>query len=108
MNSHDNGLYRSPRLRKQREKDKEESQKRKDHVSFGTAAATKIGFGLFSLISLSTNVVVSQHRTEKNTTFTQHVMNRFHEVNELYDDTLSKVHHILYVTDISSNKSFTF
>ena len=47
MNPHKNGLRRSPRLREQREKDKETSQKRKSHVSFGTAAATTLGFGLF-------------------------------------------------------------
>ena len=35
-------------------------------------------------------------------------MNRFHELNELYDGTLNKVHHLLYATDISSNDSFTF
>ena len=35
-------------------------------------------------------------------------MNRFHEVNELYDGTLDEVHHLLYTTNISSNESFTF
>ena len=35
-------------------------------------------------------------------------MNRFHEVNELYNGTLNEVHHLLYATDISSNESFTF
>ena len=108
MNLHENGLRRSPRLRKQREKDKEKSQKRKAHISFGTAAATELGFGLFSLIALVTNVVVPQHQTEKNATFTQQVMNRFHEVNELYDGTLNDVHHLLYENDISSNDRFTF
>ena len=64
------------------------------------AAATKLGFGLFSLIALATNVVVPQHQTEKVATFTQQVMNRFHDVNELYDGILNKVHHLLYATDI--------
>ena len=44
-----------------------------------------------------------QHQTEKNATFTQQVMNRFHEVNELYDGNLNEVHHLLYATNISSN-----
>ena len=83
MNPHENGLRWSLSLREQRETDKETSQKRKSHVSFGTAAATKLGFGLFSLIALATNIVVPQHQTEKNATFTQQVMNRFHEVKEL-------------------------
>ena len=80
----------------------------KAHVSFGMAAATKLGFGLFSLIALATNVVVPQHQTEKNATFTQQVMNRCHEVNEMYSGTLSEVHHLLYATGISSNDSFKF
>ena len=80
----------------------------KAHVSFGTAAATKLGFGLFLLIALATIVVVPQNQTEKNATFTQQVMNRLHEVNELYNGTLNEVHHILYATDISYNNSFTF
>ena len=83
-------------------------KKRKAHVSFGTAAATKLGFGLFSLIALATNIVVPQHQTEKDATFTQQVMNRFYEVNELYEGTLNEVHHLLYATGISSNDSFTF
>ena len=49
-----------------------------------------------------------QHRTEKNAKFSQHAMNRFHEVNKLYDGTMNNVHHLLYATDISSNDSFTF
>ena len=108
MNPHNNGLRRSPHLREQREKDKETSQKRKAHVSFGTVAAAKLGLGLFLLITLATNVVVPRQQTEKDTTFTQQVMNRFHEVNELYDGTLNEVHYLLYATDISSNDSFTF
>ena len=97
MDPPENGLAGSPRLREQREKDKETLQKRKAHVSFGTAAATKLVFGMFLLIALATNAVVPQHRTEKNATFTQNIMNRFHEVNDLYDGTLNKVHHLLTV-----------
>ena len=108
MNLHENGLCRSLRLCEQRDKVKETSKKRKAHVSFGTAAATKLGFGLFSLIALATNVVVHQHQTEKNATFNQQVMNRSHEVNELYDGTLNEFHNLLYATDISSNNRFTF
>ena len=80
MNPHENSLHRSPRLRKQREKDKETPQKRKAHISFGTEAATKLGFGLFLLIALATNIVVPQHQTEKNANFNQQVMNRFHDL----------------------------
>ena len=60
------------------------------------------------LNALETKVVVPQHRTEKNATFTQQVINRFYELNELYNCTLNKVHHLLYATDISSNDRLTF
>ena len=53
MNPHENGLRRSPHLRKQRKK--EESNKRKSHVTFGTTAATKLSFVLFLLIALASN-----------------------------------------------------
>ena len=95
-------------LREQQEKEKETLQKLKAHVSFGTAAATKLGSGMFSLIALATNVVVPQHQTEKDAIFTQQVMNRLHELNELYDGTLNEVNHLLYATNISFNDSFTF
>ena len=49
-----------------------------------------------------------KHRTNTNATFTEQVMNRFHEVNELYDGTLNKTHHLFYSTDITKNETFTF
>ena len=57
---------------------------------------------------MNSTLDMPQHQTEKNATFTQKVMNRLHEVNELYDGTLNEVHHLLYATNISSNDSFTF
>ena len=41
-------------------------------------------------------------------TYTEQVMNWFHEVNELYDGTLNKIHHFFYLTDITTNETFTF
>ena len=49
-----------------------------------------------------------EHQTNPKSTFTEKVMNRFYEVNALYDITLNEVHHLFYATNISSNKSFTF
>ena len=43
-----------------------------------------------------------------NVTYTEQVMNWFHEVNELYDGTLNKPHHLFYSTDIATNETFTF
>ena len=84
------------------------SQERKAHVNFGTAAATKVVFGLFLIIALATNIKIPKYRTNPNATYTKQVMNRFHEVNELYDGILNEVHHFLYSTEISSKKCFTF
>ena len=48
-----------------------------------------------------------KHRINKNATFTEKVMNRLHEVNELYDGTLDKIHHFFYSTEITTNETFT-
>ena len=63
---------------------------------------------MFLLVALATNNKIPKHRTNPNSTFTEQVMNRFHEVNKLYDGTLNEVHHLFYATGISSNKSFKF
>lgn len=106
QNPHENGLRRSPRLQEKRKV--EEAKKRKAHVTFGTAATTKVVFGLFSLFAMASNLTMPKHRINKDATFTEHCMNRFHEVNELYDGTMNEVHHMMYSTDISSNECFTF
>ena len=49
-----------------------------------------------------------KHRTNINAAFTKQVMNRSHEVNELYDVTLNKIHHFFYSTDITTNENFKF
>ena len=48
-----------------------------------------------------------KQQTNTNTTFTEQVMNWFHEVNGLYDGTLNKIHHFFYSTDITTNDTFT-
>ena len=106
INLYESGLRRSKRIIEQNEKEK--AKKRKAHVTFGTAAATKALFGLFSLISLASTFTMPNHRKGYTPTYTENVMNRFHEVNELYDGTLNNVHHFLYSTELSSNECFTF
>ena len=49
-----------------------------------------------------------EHQTRENLTYTKQVMNRFHEVNELYDGTLNEIHHFIYSTYITTNECFTF
>ena len=101
MNTHDNGLCKSARSIESREK--EEIQKRKAHTTYETAAATKVAFGVFSLFALSSSVKIPKNQTNANTTFTEQVMNRFHEVNGIYDGTLNKIHHLFYSNDITTN-----
>ena len=61
LNSHKNGLRQSPRFHEQQ--DMEESKKRKVHVTFVAAAATKILFRMFSLIALASNITMPEHQT---------------------------------------------
>ena len=71
------------------------SQKHKSYTAFGTLAATKVALGLFLLVALAKNIKFPEHRIKPNATFTEQVMNRFHKVNELYDGTVNKLHHLL-------------
>ena len=106
LNPHENGLHRSPRLIEKREK--EEKLKRKAHATFGTAAATKLAYGIFSLFALASNFTMPKHQINPNATHAERIVTRFHEVNELYDGTINKVHHLLCSTDITTNETFTF
>ena len=81
MNPHENGIHQYPRLRKQQET--EESNNHKAHVNFGTAAATKVSFSLFSLIALASNLTIPKHRTNPKSTYTEKVKKFFHEVKYL-------------------------
>ena len=106
MNPHENGLHRSLRLYQQQEM--EESNKFKSFVTFGTAADTNVAFGLFSLIALASNFTIPEHQTNPNSTYAEQFMNRFREVNELYDGTLNEIHNFMYATNIDINECFTF
>ena len=50
---------------------------------------------------------MTKYQTNPNMTYTEKVMNWFHKVNELYDGTLNKIHHLFYSTDITTNETFT-
>ena len=60
------------------------------------------------MFALATNTRMPNHRINPDATYTEQVLNRFHEVNELYDGTLNEVHHLMYSADITTNKCFTF
>ena len=104
LNHRENSLRQSARLHKSWEK--EELQNRKAHTTYGTAEETKLDFGVFSLFALESSVTMPKHQTNMNATFTEQVMNPFHEVNELYYGTLNKIHHLFYSTDITTNETF--
>ena len=67
----------------------EESKKRKARITFGSADAKTVVFGMFLLIELASNIKMPEHQTHENQTYIKQVMNRFHKVNELYDGTLN-------------------
>ena len=94
LNSRDNGMCWNPRLREQQGLKK--NKKIKTHVTYGIEAATKVVFGLLLIIALSTNITMPKHQTNPNATYTKHVVNWFHEVNDLYNGTLNEVHHFLH------------
>ena len=108
LNPYENGLRRSPGLRDQREM--EESRKRDVCLAKtnGISAARKVAFLLFSMFALATNTRMPNHRINLDANYTKQVLNRFHEVNELYDVILNEVHHLKYSADINPNECFTF
>ena len=105
LNPNENGLRRYAHLHESREK--EEPQKRKAHTTYGTTEATKVAFGVFSLFALASSVKIPKHQKNTNATFNEQVTNRFHEVSELYNGTLNKIHHLFYSPDITTNETFT-
>ena len=48
------------------------------------------------------------HQINLDATYTEQVLNQFHEVNELYYVTMNEVHHLMYSADITTNECFTF
>ena len=60
------------------------------------------------LYALAMNIKLPEHQTNLNSTFTEQVMNHFHDLNELYAGTLNEMQYLLYTTDRSTNECFTF
>ena len=60
------------------------------------------------MFALATNNRMSNHQINPDATYTDEVLNRFNEVNELYDVTMNEVHHLMYSADITTNECFTF
>ena len=108
LNSDENGLFCSPRLRDQREMDEPRKRDAIQVKTKGTSAATKVAFVLFSMFALATSTRMPNHQINPDATYTKQVLNRFHEVNELYDGALNEVYHLMYSADITTNECFAF
>eukprot|EP00957_Ditylum_brightwellii_P020053 1513218-Ditylum_brightwellii.AAC.1 len=59
QNPHKNGLHRSLCLQDKRKA--ETMKQKKAHVTFDTAATTKVVFGLFSLFAMTSNLTMPKH-----------------------------------------------
>ena len=108
LKPYDNGLRRSPRLVDQREMEELRKRDASQAKTAVTSADKKVAFGLFAMFALATNTRMPNHRIKPDATYTEQVLNRFHEVNELYDVTLNEVHHLIYSADITTKECFTF
>ena len=63
---------------------------------------------MFSLFALASSVTNTKHQTNTDTKFTEQVMIRFQEVNEIYDGTRNKIHHLFYSSEKTTDETFTF
>ena len=106
INLHDSGLCRSPYLK---EKSATSGNKRKAHVNFG-ATITKV-ISLFTLFSNVKDLApcMPLYKLNPNASFTTREMHRFHELNDLYDGTVNKIHHLAFLSmNVASNEVFTY
>ena len=106
VNLHAAGLRRSPRLK---EKAEREAKQKKAHVSFATRLTKAIS--LFTVLCTVSDKLPSMpaHQVRPHATFTDRMMTKFHELNELYDGTLNEMHHFAFSTiDVANNEVFTY
>jgi hypothetical protein len=79
-----------------------------------STGVTVFGVNLFTALSTVGSIKVPNHRTteelQEQTTWTDRCMTRFHEMNELYDGTLNRLHFMALSTSLdgSSNEVFTY
>ena len=65
-------------------------------------------FLAYTLFLFATCFTVPHHTLYVSLTYTEQIMNSFHEVNEIYDGTMNVVQHFCFHTNISSNECFKF
>ena len=105
INLEEAGLRRSARIAAAKES---QDKKTADGV-------TVFGVSLFTALGTVGSITVPNHRSitdenqNKSSTWTDRCMTKFHEVNELYDGTLNRLHFMSLTTlDGSSNEVFTY
>ena len=106
INLQEAGLRRSDRIR-QKELASQSATATKAHVAFGTSITTKL-LGLFTLFSFVSDMSMPSHQSSPNATMQDSLIQRFEELNQHYDNTLNHMHLFAYLTDISTNETFTF
>ena len=89
INLSEDGLRCLERICKQRPEAATKGQKA--HIIYG--ATTRIVYILLTLFALTSKFTMPKHCVDSNKTFTDWLVNRFHEVNEHCDGTLNQVHH---------------
>ena len=102
INLHKAGLHCSPRLN-----DSQKEKATKVHVPFGNKTKSAL-LGLFTITSFVSSISLPRHQAGHNKTSTDHIIFRFEELNKNYDNTINEMHLFSFLTDISSNKVFTF
>jgi hypothetical protein len=63
---------------------------------------------LLTLFSFVSNVNIPDNELPTHATLSDHMIKRFEELNEHYDDTMNQIHFLSFSTDVSSNKVFTY
>jgi len=108
-NLHESGLQRSPRLKEQAEL--KSKQQAKAHDTWAKKMPTVVTlFTLFSLVS-DFCVNMPSNPISPTASFTEQMISKIHEVNELNDGTINSVVNYAFSTldlDMSNSKVFTY
>ncbi len=77
------------------------------HVAWGTRTKRSVS-ALITLFSFVSHVTAPDHELPTHATLSDHMIKRFEELNEHYNGTMNQIHFLSFITDVSSNKVFTY
>ncbi len=63
---------------------------------------------LITLFSFVSHVTIPDHELLTHAMLSDHMINYFEELNEHYNGTMNQIRFLLFSTDVSSNKIFTY